>query len=80
MVTSPTSEKISRKEAKVSGSCQFSTRLPPEEGKYGFLVSVSPGGQTFMTEDKQFIVGNYVSLCSSSLINFPFEYKERQVL
>lgn len=79
MVTSPTSERITKKEVKVSGSCQFSTRLPSEEGKYGFLVSVSPGGQTFMTEDKQFIVGNYVSLFSSSLINFPFKYKESQV-
>lgn len=80
MVTSPTSEKISRKEAKVSGTCHFSTRLPSEEGKYGFLVSVSPGGQTFMTEDKKFTVGNYVLFSSSSLIYFPFKYKERQVL
>ncbi|PVD27156.1 hypothetical protein C0Q70_12310 [Pomacea canaliculata] len=56
MVTSSTSERITKNEIKVSGSCWFYTTLPPDEGKYGFLVSVSPGGRHFNMEDKLFTV------------------------
>ncbi|XP_025101950.1 uncharacterized protein LOC112568714 [Pomacea canaliculata] len=54
MVTSPTSEKFTKSEVKVSGSCVFSTTLPPEEGTYEFFVSVSPGGRHFGTSDMLF--------------------------
>ncbi|XP_025102682.1 uncharacterized protein LOC112569174 [Pomacea canaliculata] len=47
MVTSPTSEKITKTEVKVSGSCQFNTTLPPDKGFYGFVVSISPGGRNY---------------------------------
>lgn len=60
MVTSSTSERITKNEIKVSGSCWFYTTLPPDEGKYGFLVSVSPGGRHFNMEDKLFTVGNKI--------------------
>lgn len=45
----------------MSGSCQFITTLPAEEGKYNFYVSVTPGGQTYSTASaKEWIsVGNY---------------------
>ncbi|XP_025101611.1 uncharacterized protein LOC112568517 [Pomacea canaliculata] len=56
MVTSPTTEKMTKGEVKVSGSCQFNTTLPRKEGNYSFLVSVSPGKRNFMAEDKQFTV------------------------
>lgn len=60
MVTSPTSEKITKSEVKVSGSCVFNTTLPPEEGTYEFFVSVSPGGRHFGTSDKRFTAGNNI--------------------
>lgn len=60
MVTSPTSEKVTESEVKVSGSCGFNTTLPPEEGTYEFFVSVSPGGHHFGTSDKRFTAGNYI--------------------
>lgn len=72
MVTSPTSEKITKGEVKVSGSCQFNTTLPRKEGNYSFLVSVSPGKRNFMVEDKQFTVGNYTSLRLLSLLEVSF--------
>ncbi|XP_025103259.1 uncharacterized protein LOC112569634 [Pomacea canaliculata] len=56
MVTSPTWERISKSEVKVSGSCQFNTTLPTEEGLYGFLVLISPSGQHFAASDKWFTV------------------------
>ncbi|PVD27159.1 hypothetical protein C0Q70_12313 [Pomacea canaliculata] len=48
MVTSPTTDKITKSEVKVSGSCQFNTPLPSEAGGYRFYVSVSPGGRHFL--------------------------------
>lgn len=74
IVTSPTTEKITKSEVKVSGSCQFNTTLPPEEGKYSFYVSVSPGGQSFSVEDNLFTVGNLLFLCLFSY-NLPYLYK-----
>ncbi|XP_025103028.1 uncharacterized protein LOC112569453 isoform X2 [Pomacea canaliculata] len=47
MLTSPTSENIAKNEMKMTGSCQFNTTLPAEEGLYRFYVSVSPGGRTY---------------------------------
>ncbi|XP_025103029.1 uncharacterized protein LOC112569454 [Pomacea canaliculata] len=47
METSPTSEKTIKSEVKVSGSCQFNTTLPPEEGCYDLFVSVSPTGRNY---------------------------------
>lgn len=62
MVTSPTTEKITKSEVKVSGSCQFNTTLPTEEGLYGFLVLISPSGQHFAASDKWFTVGENLSV------------------
>ncbi|XP_025101624.1 uncharacterized protein LOC112568526 [Pomacea canaliculata] len=56
MVTSQTSEKITKSEVKVSGFCHFNTTLPTEEGHYGFIVSFSPGARNCMTDNKQFTV------------------------
>ncbi|PVD27153.1 hypothetical protein C0Q70_12307 [Pomacea canaliculata] len=47
MVTSPTRQVITKGEVKVSGVCMFNTTLPSEEGRYGFFVIVSPGGQSY---------------------------------
>lgn len=62
MVTSPTSEKITRTGVKVSGSCQFNTTLPPHEGHYYFVASVSPGGRNYSVklpaDTKWIVVGN----------------------
>lgn len=57
MVTMLTSEKITKSEVKVSGSCELNTTLLAQEGLYGFYVSVSPGGQHFSASDKRFAVG-----------------------
>ncbi|XP_025103265.1 uncharacterized protein LOC112569637 isoform X2 [Pomacea canaliculata] len=56
MLTSPTDERITENEVKVSGSCQFNTTLPQEIESYDLYVSVSPGGRNYSvtpaTEDK----------------------------
>lgn len=70
MVTSPTSEKISRSEVKVLGSCQFNTTLPAEEGTYTLFVSVSPGSRQFSVSDKQFTVGKDTIHCLPLIFTF----------
>lgn len=56
MLTSPTDERITESEVKVSGFCQFKTTLPQEIGSDDLFVSVSPGGRNYSvtpaTEDE----------------------------
>lgn len=62
METSPTSETIAKSEVKMSGSCQFNTTLPAEEGHYSFSVSFTPRGHVAASY-KTFTVGNDIFLC-----------------
>ncbi|XP_025103112.1 uncharacterized protein LOC112569518 [Pomacea canaliculata] len=66
MVTSPTSQKTIKSEVKVSGSCQFSTTLSPEEGCYDLFVSVSPSGRNYSVN---FTTSDYCTTTDQSSVS-----------